>query len=320
MDKVSRILRLFHSLIQGQKLNKADFAKSNNISERSVDRDIEDIRYYLSEIHSNAEVLFNKSENAYYLSGWSNYKFSSIEVITILKVLIGSKVLRKDEMQGIMRSVRMMLDPTARRETVNSVYSEVDNYISPVHGKAILKMLEDLNRVISKRLKIDLCYTKGNGEQIKKRVLPLIFIFSDFYFYFIAFIDGAGYKYPAFFRVDRIESFNVTDEQYSEELYKTYNAAKMRNCLQFMYAGELLNVKVRCKNQAVEAFKDRLPNHWLIKDEGEWKVYEARVFGEGFIRWALSQGSTIEILEPVSLKENFIEEVKRINTLYKVVI
>lgn len=43
MDKVSRILRLFHSLIQGQKLNKADFAKSNNISERSVDRDIEDI-------------------------------------------------------------------------------------------------------------------------------------------------------------------------------------------------------------------------------------------------------------------------------------
>lgn len=115
MDKVSRILRLFHRLIQGQKLNKADFAKSNNISERSVDRDIEDIRYYLSEIHSNAEVLFNKSENAYYLSDWSNYKFSSIEVITILKVLIGSKVLRKDEMQGIMRSVRMMLDPTARR-------------------------------------------------------------------------------------------------------------------------------------------------------------------------------------------------------------
>lgn len=317
MDKVSRILRLFHSLIQGQKLNKADFAKSNNISERSVDRDIEDIRYYLSEIHSNAEVLFNKSENAYYLSGWSNYKFSSIEVITILKVLIGSKVLRKDEMQGIMRSVRMMLDPTARRETVNSVYSEVDNYISPVHGKAILKMLEDLNRVISKRLKIDLHYIKGNGEQVTKRVLPLIFIFSDFYFYLIAFIDGAGYKYPAFFRVDRIESFNVTDEQYSEELYKTYNAGKMRNCLQFMYAGELLNVKGRCKNQAAEAFKDRLPNHWLIKDEGEYKVYGARVFGEGFVKWALSQGCNMEILEPRQLRERVKSEVDKMYDLYK---
>lgn len=317
MDKVSRILRLFHSLIQGQKLNKADFAKSNNISERSVDRDIEDIRYYLSEIHSNAEVLFNKSENAYYLSGWSNYKFSSIEVITILKVLIGSKVLRKDEMQGIMRSVRMMLDPTARRETVNSVYSEVDNYISPVHGKAILKMLEDLNRVISKRLKIDIHYTKGNGEQVTKRVLPLIFIFSDFYFYLIAFIDGAGYKYPAFFRVDRIGSFNITDEQYSEELYKAYNAGKMRNCLQFMYAGELLNVKVRCNKQAEEAFKDRLPNHWLIKDEGEYKVYGARVFGEGFVKWALSQGCNMEILEPQHIRERLKIEIEKIYWLYK---
>lgn len=316
MDKVSRILRLFHSLIQGQKLNKADFAKSNNISERSVDRDIEDIRYYLSEIHSNAEVLFNKSENAYYLSGWSDYKFSSIEVITILKVLIGSKVLRKDEMQGIMRSVRMMLDPMARREAVNSVYAEVDNYISPTHGKAILKMLEDLNRVISKRLKIDLHYTKGNGEQVTKRVLPLIFIFSDFYFYLIAFIDGADYKYPAFFRVDRIKSFNVTDEQYSEELYKTYNAGKMRSCLQFMYAGELLNVKVRCKKQAEEAFKDRLPNHWLIKDEGEYKVYGARVFGEGFVKWILSQGNNMEILEPQHIREWLKTEVEQIYNLY----
>ncbi len=316
MDKVSRILRLFHSLIQGQKLNKADFAKSNNISERSVDRDIEDIRYYLSEIHSNAEVLFNKSENAYYLSDWSNYKFSSIEVITILKVLIGSKVMRKDEMQGIMRSVRMMLDPTARREAVNSVYAEVDNYISPTHGKAILKMLEDLNRVISKRLKIELHYIKGNGEQVTKRVLPLIFIFSDFYFYLIAFIDGAGYKYPAFFRVDRIESFNVTDEQYSEELYKIYNAGKMRNCLQFMYAGELLNVKVRCKKQAEEAFKDRLPNNWLIKDEGEYKVYGARVFGEGFVKWALSQGCNMEILEPRNIREQLKTEVEQIYNLY----
>ena len=70
-----------------------------------------------------------------------------------------------------------------------------------------------------------------------------------------------------------------------------------------MYAGELLNVKVRCKNQAAEAFKDRLPNHWLIKDEGEYKVYGARVFGEGFVKWALSQGCNMEILEPRQLRE-----------------
>lgn len=316
MDKINRILMLFHKFTQGEKIDKKDFSKDNGISERSFDRDIEDIRNFLAEIYAAGEICFNKADNVYYLSGWNKHKLSSIEVITIMKVLLGARVLRKDEMQGLAASVRMMTDPMARKEAVNSIYSELDNYVSPVHGKAILKMLEDLNKVIQLRLKIDINYTKANGERIQRRVLPLIFIFSEFYFYLIAFIDGAEYKYPAFFRVDRIESFKMTDEHYSEQLYEKYNAAKMRNCLQFMYAGELLQVKVRCKNLAVEAFKDRLPNHWFIADEGEWKVYGAKVFGEGFIRWALSQGSSIEILEPVKIRDKLVKEIKSLKELY----
>lgn len=316
MDKINRILMLFHKFTQGEKINKKDFSKANGISERSFDRDIEDIRNFLAEIHAAGEICFNKADNVYYLSGWNKHKLSNIEVITIMKVLLGARVLRKDEMQGLAASIRMMTDPMARKEAVNSIYSELDNYISPVHDKAILKMLEDLNKVIQRRLKIDINYTKANGERIQRRVLPLIFIFSEFYFYLIAFIDGAVYKYPAFFRVDRIESFNMTDEHYSEQLYDKYNAAKMRNCLQFMYAGELLQVKVRCKNLAVEAFKDRLPNHWLIADEGEWKVYGAKVFGEGFIKWALSQGSSIAILEPVKIRDKLVKEIKCLKKLY----
>ena len=308
---------LFHKFTQGEKINKTDFSKLNGISERSFDRDIEDIRNFLAEIHVAGEIRFNKADNVYYLSNLKNHKLSSIEVITIMKVLLGARVLRKDEMQGLAASIRMMTDPMARKEAVNSIYSELDNYVSPVHGKAILKMLEYLTFIIQKHFKIDVIYTKATGECIERRILPLIFIFSDFYFYLIAFIDGAEYKYPAFFRVDRIESFKLTDERYSERLYEKYNAAKMRNCLQFMYAGELLQIKVKCKNKAVEAFKDRLPNHWFIADEGEWKVYGAKVFGEGFIRWALLQGSSIEILEPIELRKEFIDAIDRIYTIYK---
>lgn len=317
MDKVSRTLMLFHALIQGEKINKVDFARRNGISERSFDRDIEDIRNFLAEIHAAGEIRFNKADNVYYLSDWNNHKLSSIEVITIMKVLLGARVLRKDEMQGLAGSIRMMTDPMARKEAVNSIYSELDNYVSPVHGKAILKMLEDLTFIIQKRFKIDITYTKATGERIERRILPLIFIFSDFYFYLIAFIDGAEYKYPAFFRVDRIENFKITEEHYSEQLYEKYNAAKMRNCLQFMYAGELLQIKVKCKNKAVEAFNDRLPNHWFIADEGEWKVYGAKVFGEGFIKWALSQIDYIEILEPLSLRLEFLKSLNKVVALYK---
>ena len=108
MDKINRILMLFHKFTQGEKINKKDFSKDNGISERSFDRDIEDIRNFLAEIYAAGEICFNKADNVYYLSGWNKHKLSSIEVITIMKVLLGARVLRKDEMQGLAASVRMM--------------------------------------------------------------------------------------------------------------------------------------------------------------------------------------------------------------------
>ena len=92
----------------------------------------------------------------------------------------------------------------------------------------------------------------------------------------------------------------------------------MRNCLQFMYAGKLLTVKIRCKNSVVEAMRDRLPNNWLVKDEGEYKIYKAKVFGEGFIKWVLSQESNIEILEPIEIRNKLIEKIKNLGNLYMI--
>ncbi len=63
MDKISRILMLFHKFTQGEKINKTDFSKLNGISERSFDRDIEDIRNFLAEIHAAGEICFNKADN-----------------------------------------------------------------------------------------------------------------------------------------------------------------------------------------------------------------------------------------------------------------
>ena len=317
MDKASRVLNLFSRLIRGEHILKANIAESHRISERSVDRDIETIRIFLADSYACGQLLFDKSDNTYYLSGWNNHSFSSIEVITLLKILIGTRALRADEMKSIVRSIRLLLNPVERKESLSAVCNEIDNYISPIHNQAILKMLEDLNRVIIRRDKIKINYVKANGKSIERIVLPLSFIFSDFYFYLIAFIDGADYKYPAFFRVDRLKNFTGTGNKYSEKLYKSYNTGTMRNCLQFMYAGELMTVKVRCKNYAVETFKDRLPNHWLIKDHGDYKIFSAKVFGNGFIRWALSQGDSIEIIEPIELRKKVLSEVNNILNLYK---
>lgn len=70
------------------------------------------------------------------------------------------------------------------------------------------------------------------------------------------------------------------------------------------------------KNCAVEAMRDRLPNNWLVKDEEDYKIYKAKIFGEDFIKWSLSKGDNIEILEPKEIRDKLINEIECLRKVY----
>lgn len=315
-DKINRVLLLFHKLIKGEHIHKVDFAETHNVSERSVERDIEDIRLFLSEIHASSKLVFDKLENVYYLSSHNSSNFNSIESIVLLKIILGTRALIKNEVEIIIKSLRLNLSPQDRKEIVRSIQNEIDNYISPLHNKPLLNSLNELNRAIMNKSMIKISYVKDSGEEYERTLVPLTFIFSDCYFYLIAFIDGKDYKYPAFFRVDRIKTIFFTDKKATDRLIGKYDTGKMRNYLHFMYAGELLTVKVKCRNSVVTTFQNIVPEHWLIEEGDDFKIFGAKTFDKGFIRWILSQGAAVEILEPVKLRQTLINKIQKLNELY----
>lgn len=191
-SKINRILALFMRLHRGECIRKADFAKQQQVSIRSVERDIKDIRNFLSEIHSTSEIMLDKEENKYYLYNWQKQRFTNVEAITLLKILLGSRALRKDEMQDIVNGIRSMFDPKERKETWVALTNEIENYVSPIHNKALLKTLDILNKAIYGKFKINIDYTKGNKVKIQRKLAPIAIIFSDFYFYLIAFIENTS--------------------------------------------------------------------------------------------------------------------------------
>ena len=67
MEKSSRVLILFYRLLQREHIRKANFAMEFHTTERSIDRDIHTIRLVLLELHSTCELVFDKTECAYYL-------------------------------------------------------------------------------------------------------------------------------------------------------------------------------------------------------------------------------------------------------------
>lgn len=201
-DKTNRILDLFMRFTRGECIRKSDFAKEHHVSGRSVERDIEDLRNFLAEIHSQSEILLDKEENKYYLSNWQKQGFTNIEAIALLKILLGSRVLRKDEMQSIVNAIRSMFDPKERKETWVALTNEIENYVSPIHNKPLLGILDSLNKAIYEKVKIDIDYIKANKERVQRKLSPIAIIFSDFYFYLIAFIERNPQKVlpPPFFQ------------------------------------------------------------------------------------------------------------------------
>ena len=100
-DKITRILILYHKLLNGEHIDKAAFSLEHNITERSFDRDVEDIRLFLSEIFSSSELLFDKISGTYYLTGEQPQYIDRMEAVTIGRILLSSTSLRYDEMMGL---------------------------------------------------------------------------------------------------------------------------------------------------------------------------------------------------------------------------
>ena len=108
---------LYHQLLNGEHIDKAAFSLEHNITERSFDRDIEDIRLFLSEIFSSNELLFDKESRTYYLTGEQPQYIDRMEAVAIGRILLSSASLRYDEMMGLLH----VLLTTVSEDDANAV-------------------------------------------------------------------------------------------------------------------------------------------------------------------------------------------------------
>ncbi len=303
MKPTLRIVHLFCRLLQRERLNRENVIEEYKINSRTFDRDISDIRYVLSELHECDELIYDRNDKCYYLSRGGRHDFTGKDVMALLKVLFGSRALCRDEMMGMVDAIRALLPYEDRKALYYAIEDELKHYIPPLHGKSILELLWKINKSTINKQKIQIIYTKADRKRIKRDVLPVNIVFAEFYFYLVAFRDESEYEYPAFFRLDRIESVKVQGKVGENPLYTNFRYSDMRPAVQFMYAGELFNIKLRCKKSALEAVLDRVPKYEIIREKEDSVLVTVTAFGEGFIRWAAMQGENVEILAPQELRE-----------------
>lgn len=72
MGKVKRVLTLYVRFVNGQSINLCNVAKEFSVNEKSIQRDISDIRAFLADemVESGKcmEIVYDRSKNIYYMS------------------------------------------------------------------------------------------------------------------------------------------------------------------------------------------------------------------------------------------------------------
>lgn len=209
-DKITRVLILYKLLLSGRNVYKKVFAIEHGINERSVDRDIQDVRLFLSEIYSSQEVLFSKENNAYYLSGQAQNLMGETEALVFSKMLLGSGVFRRDETEGLLKSILSTVDSKIASSLTVKMQYALKNYQTCDNKTAILKLLQDLIYCISKEcgLKIKL---HTDGENKMAFINPVDIVYRERYFWLVGYDE---YLCLEQYKVDDIIGFEIANMYY----------------------------------------------------------------------------------------------------------
>ena len=310
VDKTERVLGLYTKLINGAIINKGEEATNYKVTERSIQRDIDDIRNFLDQKGVEDgflnSVVYDRDERGYRLEQIYKIKLTNPEILAICKILLDSRAFTKNEMENMLSKIVDCCVPKInQKEVMKLIANEEYHYIELKHGKVFIDKMWDIGKAINHQKYIEIEYQRlKDKKRVKRRLKPVSIMFSEFYFYMAAFIEDENVKsdfevsndiFPTIYRIDRISEISVLDEHFEMPYSNRFEAGEFRKRVQFMYGGRLRKIKFRYTGLSIEAVLDRLPTASIISEENGIYTVTAEVFGDGIDMWIKSQGDLIEL-------------------------
>lgn len=314
-----RLLYMYSRLVDGKMLYKKEEAQRFGCSLRSIQRDIEDLRSFLHEQNEATgivqDLVYNQKLGAYQLVPPSRNLLSNEEVFATLKILLESRAFTKKELYPIIDKLIDCCIPKTEQQRVSELIgNEKLLYVEPQHKDKFLKKMWELSGAVREQQEVTITYRRTDSVQVQRTVQPVGIMFSEFYFYLIAFLtpkDKQKVKFeiendpfPTIYRIDRIKGFTVTDKHFAVPYAKRFEEGEFRKRIQFMYGGHLQRLRFYFKGSCYEYILDRLPTAKVVLEDEKGTLIEAEVFGKGIDIWLKSQGELIEVVSRQELAVN----------------
>ena len=304
--KTMRLLSMYERLNRGLTLNKAAEAEHFGVNEKSIQRDIDDLRAYLAQVSPDElpQVAYSRTRNGYYLVREQHLWLSNQEVMALAKVLLESRAFSQQETSQILDKLILQCEPDNRNHIKAAIQNERYHYMPLQHGQPLCDKLWELSLAVRTCRLIEIEYVRvGDDKPVKRIVEPQGLMFSEYYFYLIAYIQNVDKEFPAIYRLDRISRYRILDAHFRSPYANRFEEGEFRKRVQFMNPAKLLQIKFRFWGVSLEAVLDRLPTARVVNQDDKTAIVEAEVYGKGIKMWLLSQAEFLEVLEPAEFRD-----------------
>lgn len=316
-SKQIRVLEIFFRALRGEDISVKKLADEYGVSTKSITRSINDLKAFFAEnreLVGDTELEYSYKNKCYRLS--MDEFLSEKELFALVEVIIGARAFSKNELSVIVNKLKRFTTPAARQRLNELIHNELYHYSPVKHDcESVQDNLWQIVNCIVEGREISVDYYKMDRSLVSHRIKPVSVMFSDYYFYVIAFKDEDVTK-PTYFRLDRIKS--ITEHRRKSANRLTFDEGLLRKRSLFMWPGKLRQIRFEFSGPSLQAVLDKLPTAKIVERLGTNKyLIEAETYGDGIKMWLLSQGGWVRVVAPADFVDEMKETLQTILKLYE---
>lgn len=319
-SKQDRLLEIFLRSLRGEELSVRKLADEYHVSTKSITRNINDLKAFLAdhrELVGSTDLQYSHQDKCYHLY-WDEF-LSNKELYSLVEVVIGARAFSKEELLILTEKLKRFTSSENRLKLNELIRKELYHYSEVKHDcESVQETLWKIADCITLKKEITIEYYRIDRAWRVHRIRPISLMFTDYYFYLIAFIAEDEQNKPLYFRVDRIKHITEHRKNFALDQNHDFDEGLLRNRSLFMWPGKLRKICFEFTGPSVQAVLDKLPTAKIVERRDGTYLLEAEVYGDGIKMWLLSQGVWVKVISPDEFVEEIRKEIATLSEYYRI--
>ena len=220
--KQDRMLEIFFRSLRGEDISVQTLANEYGVSTKSISRNITDLKSFLADhrdLVGNTELQYSHQNKTYRL--YMDEFMTNKELFALVEVIIGARAFSKMELLSLTDKLKRFTTTEDRPKLNELIRKELYHYSEVKHDcESVQDRLWQIVNCITERKEISIEYYRMDRKWVTHRLRPASVMFTDYYFYMIAFLAEGNTDKPYYFRLDRIKNITEHRKELSDGVFE----------------------------------------------------------------------------------------------------